>query len=168
MLAGGDRRSIGRADQVVDLSRLHPEQISVLIECLWDTDPILRMRASDALEKISREQPDILQQRKASLLGLLAETNQQEVRWHLAVTIPRLQLTASECEHVADRLQMYLNDRSSIVKTFALQGLSDLTLQHAGLQPTVVKILRTSSQTGTLAMRARARLLLHRLETPAN
>src|SRR5580658_7705264 len=101
MLAGGDRRSIGRADEVADLVGREPKVLPHLVECLWDTDALLRMRAADAMEKLSREQAVLLQRFKAPLLGLLAETTQQEVRWHLAAIVPRLRLTRSECRRAA-------------------------------------------------------------------
>ncbi len=164
MLTGGDRRSIGRSNDIVELVRLYPKKAPQLISHLWDSDPRVRMRAADALEKISREQPARLQAYKAELLGLLAETTQQEMRWHLAVVVPRLRLTAAECARVAGLLQGYLDDRSSIVKTLAMQGLSDLTRQNAALRPMVLELVRSRARTGTPAMRARGRILLQQLE----
>jgi len=164
MLIGGDRRSIGRANEVVDLVRLQPKKVAHLVECLWDPDSRVRMRAADATEKMSREQAVLLQPYKAPLLGLLAEATQQEIRWHLALIIPRLQLTVSECRRVAELLQSYLEDRSSIVKALAMQGLSDLTRQDASLRPMVLDLLRSLTRTGTPAMRARGRILLRQLE----
>ncbi len=164
ILAGGDRRSIGRSNDVVALIRLFPKKFAPLVGYLWDADPLVRMRAADALEKISREQPARLQRYKTQLLGLLAETTQQEVRWHLAVMVPRLRLSAAECGRVAGLLQRYLEDRSSIVKTFALQGLTDLTRQNAALRPLVLELVRSRARSGTPAMRARGRILLQQLE----
>jgi hypothetical protein len=160
MLAGGDRRSIGLANEVVELVRLQPKKIGELVVCLWDADPLVAMRAADAAEKISRDQAAPLQSYKSPLLGLLADAAQQEVRWHLAVIIPRLRLAASERRRAAEHLQKYLGDRSSIVKTFAMQGLSDLAIQDASLQPIVLDLLRTLTRSGTPAMRARGRILL--------
>jgi hypothetical protein len=160
MLAGGDRRSIGRANEVADLVRLQPKKIAELVECLWDTDPCVSMRAADAAEKISRDQAALLQPYKSPLLGLLTDAAQQEVRWHLAVIIPRLRLTASERQRAVEHLQTYLEDRSSIVKTSAMQGLSDLASQDVSLRPMVLDLLRTLTRTGTPAMRARGRILL--------
>jgi hypothetical protein len=65
---------------------------------------------------------------------------------------------------VADILLSYLEDRSSIVKTCALQGLADLTRQDASLLPEVVDLLNIHSRSGTSAMRARGRMLLKQLE----
>ncbi|HXX01050.1 MAG TPA: hypothetical protein VEJ00_07545, partial [Candidatus Acidoferrales bacterium] len=97
-----------------------------LIECLWSDDPIVCMRAADAAEKISVRKPALLAAFKAELLGLADETTQAELRWHLALMLPRLRLTSRERARATLRLQDYLNDRSSIVKTCALQGLAEL------------------------------------------
>jgi hypothetical protein len=165
MLSGGDRRSIGRVAEVVALIERRPKTTSFLVGCLWDEDSRVCMRAADALEKISRKQTFLLKPHTASLLGsLLAETTQQEMKWHLAVVLPRLQLTDSECRRVADILQSYLADKSSIVKTFAMQGLVDLTGQCASLHRGVIDLIRTLTRTGTPAMRARGRKLLQKLE----
>jgi len=165
MLSGGDRRSIGRVAEIIDLISHHPKTISFLIDCLWDGDACVCMRAADALEKISCKQGTLLQPHTDQLLGLLAETTQQEVRWHLAVILPRLHLTGSECRRVAQILHSYLEDRSSIVKTFAMQGLADLTNQYPSLGPTVLELIRVLTRTGTPAMRARGRKLLQKLES---
>jgi len=74
--------------------------------------------------------------------------------------IPRLQLTEAEAQRVAAQLTAYLEDRSSIVKTFALQGLWDLAQQHASVRPLVLELLQSAARSGTPAMRARARKLL--------
>jgi hypothetical protein len=66
---------------------------------------------------------------------------------------------------VAETLLSYLEDRSSIVKTCALQGLADLTRQNASLLPEVVDLLNIHSRSGTPAMRARGRMLLKQLES---
>jgi hypothetical protein len=122
------------------------------------------MRAADAAEKVTRSMPRLLQPHKKELLGLMAETDQQELRWHLALMVPRLSLTAKECRHAAGVLEGYLKDRSSIVRTFALQGLADLARREPSLRPGVVDLLRDSVRSGTPAMKARSRKLLARLE----
>lgn len=78
--------------------------------------------------------------------------------------IPRLRLTAAECARAAVVLQGWLEDSSSIVKTFAMQGLADLAGQETSMQPMVLDMLRTLSRSGAPAMRARGRILLKRME----
>jgi hypothetical protein len=160
MLGGGDRRSIGAVEHVVALVLAHSDRAGELVESLWDSDAVVRMRAADALEKVSRERAEWIEPFKANLLGLMAETGQQEVRWHLAAIVPRLKLAESERRRVLEILRTYLEDCSSIVKTFAMQGMWDLAEQDAALRPGVVDLFGELTRTGTAAMRARGRKLL--------
>lgn len=165
LAAGGPRLSKGRTCEVVELVRAHPKKAPQLIECLWDEDPGVAMRAADALEKLTRGDPSLLRGWKAPLLGLLTEATEKKLRWNLALMIPRLELTAPECRRAAETLQSWLEDSSSIVKTCALQGLADLTRQDPSLKLSVLDLLRIHSRSGTAAMRARGRILLRQLET---
>src|SRR5277367_5387684 len=159
-LEGTDRRSIGRSDEVTQLVLKQPKRFRELIKCLWNESPVVRMRAADAAEKVSAQKPGLLDRHKPELLGLLAETEQIELRWHLAAMVPRLRLNAPERQRAASALQLYLEDRSSIVKTFALQGLADLAQNDAALRPKVKQLIEDAIQSGTPAMKARARKLL--------
>jgi hypothetical protein len=155
---------IGRSDQVAAMVSEAPELFPELIAGLWLEDPLVRMRAADAAEKVTRKNPELLQPYKGELLGLMAETGQQELRWHLAAMVPRLLLNAKQRNLATSLLVGYLEDRSSIVKTFALQGLADLAQDDPSLRPGVIEVLRQATRTGTAAMKARSRKLLVRLE----
>lgn len=163
ILAGCDRRSIGRANEVARLVLKEPRRFRELIACLSHESPVVRMRAADAAEKVSTKKPRLLDRYKAELLGLLAEAEQIELRWHLALIVPRLRLTAPERQRAAATLQRYLEDRSSIVRTFALQGLADLSQSDSALRSKVKQCLEDALQSGTPAMKARARELLRKL-----
>jgi hypothetical protein len=164
LLDSGDRRSIGRADEVAEFVRRTPSKAPRLVDCLWDENRIVVARAANALEKASRGMPAMLQRHNAALLGLMAEAEQKELRWQLALMVPRLQLKPSECARVAAILKAWLEDSSSIVKTFAMQGLADLIPQSPSLKSDVVEILRALSRSGTPAMRARGRILVIQIE----
>lgn len=177
LAVGRCRISSGRTAEVVNLVRANPKNVAQLIKCLWDEDPSVAMRAADALEKLTRSRSPIQDEIhksllktlqgawKAPLIGLLAEATENKLRWCLAPVVPRLALTVPECKRVAETLLSYLEDRSSIVKTCALQGLADLTRQNASLLPEVVDLLNIHSRSGTPAMRARGRMLLKQLES---
>src|SRR6266478_9095472 len=164
MLRGGDRRSIGRSDEVKRLVMRQPERFPEIVESLWDEDPVIRMRAADAAEKVTLARPELLNPHKQELLGLLDEAEQIELRWHLALMVPRLTLSGPERARAAASLQRHLEDRSSIVKTFALQGLVDFARQDARLLETAKRAVEESLKTGTAAMKARARKLLKELQ----
>src|SRR5580692_2418913 len=154
MLEGGDRRSIGRSNEVARLVLKQPRRFRELIACLWHENPVVRLRVADAAEKVSAKKPRLLDRHKPELLGLLTEAEQIELRWHLAAMIPRLRLTPAERQRAAAALHHYLEDRSSIVKTFALQALTDLAQNDAAMRPKVKQLLEEAVQSGTPAMRA--------------
>ncbi|HKO03940.1 MAG TPA: hypothetical protein VJW51_04290 [Candidatus Acidoferrales bacterium] len=122
------------------------------------------MRAADAAEKATRSNRKLLQPYKRELLGLMAEAIEQELRWHLAAMVPRLELNAKERQRATFLLNGYLDDRSSIVKTSALQGLADFAQDDPQIRPSVIEVLREATRNGTPAMKARSRKLLSRLE----
>lgn len=144
-LAGDDRRSIGRSNEIASKVLRQPRQFAELIGLLWSNDAIVKMRAADAVEKISLQKPEWLGPYKHALLRALEEAEQPELRWHLALMIPRLPLAKSELKRTVESLQRYLNDRSSIVKTCALQGLADLSKLHPALRQSVRHLLQKSS-----------------------
>lgn len=164
LLKGGDRRSIGRSDQIGTMVSRNLQLFPKLIVGLWSKDPLVRMRAADAAEKVTRTNPELLAPYREELLGLLGETKEQELRWHLAVMVPRLALNSKERQRAMSSLSSYMQDRSSIVKTFALQGLADLADHDASIRSSVIEILREATRTGTPAMKTRSRKLLHELE----
>ena len=109
----------------------------------------------------------ILNQYKEALLGLLPDAGFIKLRWNLAFVLPRLALTVPEARRAAATLYTFLDDRSSIVKTAALQGLADLTRHDPDLLPAVLDLLRIQGRSGTPAMRARSRHLIKRLDPGA-
>ncbi len=164
ILQGGDRRSIGESNQVAASILRSPQRLPELIECLWSEDPIVRMRAADTAEKVSVKRPDLLHPCKAELLGLADEATQAELRWHLALMLPRLSLTAAERGRAKSTLQRYLSDRSSIVKTFALQGMAELAKGDVSSEAEMIDLLERACRTGTPAMKARSRKLLKQFQ----
>jgi HEAT repeat protein len=164
LLEGGDRRTIGYSERLAALVSKDQRKFPALIAGLWSEDPLVRMRAADATEKVTRKNPVFLQPYKKELLGLIKEVKQQELRWHLALMVPRLLLSAKERRLATSVLSSYLEDRSSIVKTFALQGLADLAKDDPNIRRTVIEILREATRKGTPAMKARGRKLLSPLD----
>lgn len=160
-LGGGDRRSIGRAAEVVRDVLAAPADFGALMEgILSDGDPVLRARCSDAAEKVSRELPHLLTPYTNLLLDRMAREPQREVRWHAAQMLARAHLTEDERAAAWDVLSGLLEDESSIVRTCALQALHDLAQQDAGRIQAVTALLQEAERSGTPAMRARARRLL--------
>jgi hypothetical protein len=162
-LTGGDRRSIGRVSEVVADVFNDPALFEVVFHAMLSDDPIIRMRSADAVEKITARHPEHLQPYKTKLIQQVAKIEQQEVRWHVAQMIPRLELSQEERAVVVGILLDYLNDESKIVKTFSMQALADLAERDASLRSQVIPLLEELTRTGSPAMRSRGRKLLEKL-----
>ncbi len=163
MLKGGDRRSIGRASDVVGRILKEPDLFDLLISGMLLDDPILRMRCADAAEKITAIHPEYLLPHKNVFLTALAKVDQAEVRWHVAPMLARLPLSHAERKDVVDVLIGCLKDRSSIVKTAAMQALFDLAMRDHSLLPLALCHIKEVVVAGTPAMQARSRKLLTKI-----
>ena len=163
-LGGGDRRSIGRSDEVVADILADPSLFDLIFDAIASDDPLIGMRAADAVEKVTARRPELLRPHKRRLLSELALIPQQEVRWHVAQMLPRLSLSALERRQAAAIAESYLGDRSGIVRTCAMQALAELAADDAELRAGVIPLLRRLTSEGTPAMRARGRKLLAELD----
>ena len=159
-LKKGDRRSIGRSNEVVSEVLANPRLFRVVFSGLFADDPGVRMRSADAMEKVTARRPELLRPYKEKLIRELAATDQKEIRWHLAQMISRLKLNAPQRRRVYGALLSYLDDRSSIVRTFAMQALVDIAKDAPPLIPAVRRRIMVLTNTGTPAMKARGRKLL--------
>jgi len=160
-----NRLAAGRAKEVAAILLDHPKKAAQVVECLWDEDAGVANRAADALERASYSNSNLLAPWKEALLGRMVDATENKLRWNLALMAPRMALTVAETERTAVVLQSWLDDRSSIVKTCAMHGLTGLTRSNSAMLPEVMDKLRLLSRSGTPAMRARGRILLKRMES---
>ena len=165
LLAGRDRRSIGNVNAVIAAVEHDPSLFDVLFHGLLSDDPLIRMRAADAIEKITRRHPDWLQPYKGQLLTQVAHNEQQEVRWHMAQLFPRLAVDQHERAAMVVVLLDYLTNTSQIVKVCALQALADLSAHDPALRRQTITILEEVTNTDSPAVKSRGRKLLHQLTT---
>jgi hypothetical protein len=159
-LAGGDRRSIGRSDEVVNQVLKDSSQFADVFNAMLSDDDVVRARAADAVEKITRARPDLLLPYKKQLLQQIALLEQQEVRWHVAQMLCRVPWNPKERARAVEVLLGYLRDKSRIVVTFALQALSDLAKNDKNLRAMVTGLLEEAVRNGSPAVRSRAKRLL--------
>ena len=160
LLKEGDLRSIGKVPEVVEMVLAEPALFQTVLQGMVHEDPGVRMRSSDAVEKISRKDPDYLHPHKNFLLTKAICQTQQEVRWHIAQIIPRLSLDKSEKRYAVEVLFSYLGDQSKIVQTNALQALVDLTWEDDELFLRVKHEIERLAETGSPSVKNRARKLL--------
>lgn len=164
MLTGPDRRSLGRANEVAAMLSAGEFRWGDVVGLVFDKDVCIRIRAADALEKASRDEPRRLARFKPHLLTLLREADVNVLRWHAALMLPRLPLSDVERDDASVILRQYLEDKSSIVKTTAMDALAKFAEEDRMLRPETRELLRVAERSGTPAMQARARNVLKKWE----
>jgi hypothetical protein len=162
-LKDGDRRSIGRSEEVVRMVLARPGLFAALMNGLRSKDPLIRMRCADAAEKVTACKPEWLAPFKTLLIDEIAAIDQQEVRWHTAILFTRLKLSGAERKKVASILKSWLDDRSRIVQTFSLQALANLSKEDPRLRAEVKRLAAKRIKTAPPSVRSRAKKLLKEL-----
>ena len=164
LLSVGDLRTAGKSEEVVKQVSANPKLFADVVNAILVDSPGTRMRASDAVEKITRDHPEWLKPYKRQFLTEIANIEQKEVRWHTAQILPRFNLTKNERKKVYDLMLTFLKDQSRIVKTFAMQALTDLAVQDSSYIDQVRKLVKRLMKNGTPAMKSRGKKLLITLD----
>lgn len=165
LLDKGDLRSAGNSAKVVERVLQKPELFEELVQLISSDKPATCMRAADAVEKITRSHPQYLKPYKKLFMNQIGRMTQKEIRWHTAQILPRLTLTKNDRKRVYELMIGYLQDKSSIVRTFAMQALADIALQDGHYHKKVRKIISEKVKTGTPAMQSRGKKLLQLLDS---
>lgn len=163
-LTGGDRRSMGQSLEVAADVLANPLLFPKLFIGMSDPDPIVRMRAADAVEKVTVHNPRLLKPLRKKLLALASAIDQQEVRWHSALLFSRVEWSRPERVKIVAILQSYLTDKSSIVRTSAMQALGDIAVVDKKLRTSITKQLTQLTELGTPAMKTRGKRILDALK----
>jgi HEAT repeat protein len=164
MLADGrDRRSLGRAGLVIALVSADLSRFGELFACLGESDPLVRVRAAGAVEKVTRDHPELLRPHKRWLLETLLEDPESQVRRHVSEMLPRLDLLPAEHVQAVAALIRRLDDSSRFVQAAALDGLTEFATRDQTLRAPVRALLTERLEDGSSAVRARARAALRAL-----
>jgi hypothetical protein len=165
VLAEGNRRSLGRAEEIVGIVIRHPDRFEELFDCIFSEDEIVRMRASDALEKVCRQRPDLFQPYTSTLLTEVSKINQPSVQWHLAQIIARLTLNTKDKATAISVLKInLLQSKDWIVLNWTLDSLAKFALDDARLRQWFIGVLRQYQGSDYKSIASRARRLLAQLE----
>ena len=130
-LEGGDLRSIGDVKNLIPLIQ-NQTDFDKLFKYLHSGDRLVMMRTADAIDKITMNKPEFLSKHKKDLVHFLTTAIDKEFKWHMALLIPRLILSAEELEETWDKLSIWAKDKeeSKIVRVNSLQSLFNLARQH--------------------------------------
>jgi hypothetical protein len=127
ILAGGDLRSIGKSNSVVAVIQTQND-FDDLFKYLFHKNRLVVMRAADAIEKITINNPQYMAKHKKTIFELCDTAKNKELKWHLALLLPRLNLDNKELGNAWSILTSWAKDNknSRIVRVNSIQGLFEL------------------------------------------
>lgn len=163
-LRGGDLRSIGRANEVAHEVENNSALFRAVFGGLNHNDPVVRMRSADVIEKVTKNKPELLSDYTSQVISILGSAEQQEVCWHMAQVVPRLECTVNEENEIIEALKKYLLHKSKIVRVGAMQSLAIFAERKSSILNEVIEIIRVQKETGSPAVQSRGRKLLQQLE----
>lgn len=106
MLAiGGKSNSLGRTSEVIEAVIKDRSRIEELYACTLNKDPWVRMRAIDAIEKISRQHPDWILPFVERFSADLHGSTQPSIQWHLAQIYRQIDLEDTQVTVIRNWLQ---------------------------------------------------------------
>lgn len=160
-LKGGDLRSIGRANEIVDYVNNDQKLLDQVILGIFNEDPIIRMRAADVAEKVSKKYPKLLEKHKQVILDNLPKYEQQEVKWHIALMLSYFTLTYNEAKIVFSTLaQWAVRDKSNIVRVNAMQVMADISIKYPQFKSRTVALIKDQIIKGSASVKNRGMKLL--------
>ena len=161
-LSGGDPRTLHNVDEVVKTVLADPERLGELIACvLASHDQIVRLRAGDALEKVCRTQPCLMQPHVPLLLGEMGKIHQPSVQWHVAQMLGHVRLTATQRRRAAGLMDENLDESTDwIVLSCSLETLAALARAGPAVVDDLRGQLRRHVHSGYKSLASRARKLL--------
>lgn len=161
---GGNKRKIN--NQPVVEAVLHDStRVGELFECVKDEDEYVRMRASDALEKVCRSDASIVQPLKTRILNEMSIIDQPSVQWHYAQIVDKLQLNTQETEKVISKLQSNFEKYDDwITRNITMEVLGNFALRDEALRAYLVPKLEELTKDRRVSISTRALKIMKKLE----
>jgi HEAT repeat protein len=165
-ISGGDLRSDGLANEVAEFVLENPHTFEDLFAGLSEEDDVVRGRAADAIEKISRRRPDLPKQRIPELIRMAGDEPVAMVKMHLAMLFGHM-VVYPECtdQLMAVLLQM-LDDSSVFTRSWAIVSLCILARKYPEKYQTILEHLSKLQADESVAIRTRVKKAVHLLVNP--
>ena len=160
LLIGGDLRSIGQANVIVQL--VHDQKtFDALFQFIYNKDRLIVMRAADAIEKITRIQPNFLTNYTKAVIELSSISKDKELKWHLAQIASRLILNKEEQQILFSILKKWVKNQteSKIVRVNSLQTLFEMSKNNNLIRLEFDEIIKELKKENAASINARIKKL---------
>ena len=165
-LGGGDLTSDGDATQVADLVIENPFLLDDLMEGLHSEDEVVRGRAADAVEKVSRHQPENVAEHLPQILQFAENDPVPMVRWHLAMVLGHISMIDGIVEEITATLLRLLAEKSVFTQSWAIVSLCIVARQHPATVDRITPAISKLSDSPSKAIQAKVRYAMPLLTNP--
>lgn len=166
-LSGGDLRSDGSSNEVVEFVLANHHALEDLVAALDSEDPVVRGRAADALEKVGRSLPDQVSDHISEVMHKARTDDVPMVRWHLAMLLGHLLVHQGQRVSIETVLLKMLEDDSVFVVSWVISSLALLALLEPSRQPAILAAIGPFEGSDSTALRTRASNALAGLTDPS-
>ncbi|GAB4316995.1 MAG: hypothetical protein Kow0019_17860 [Methanobacteriaceae archaeon] len=164
LLEDGDIRSDGRADAVAAEIIVKPQLFGLLWDGIYESNDIVRARTAHALEKVSREMPELFDEFLDQIIDIALDDNLPMVKWHFAMLVANLNLSTQETKKVINLLIKFLNNKSVFVKTWSISSLTIIALKRSEYKQLIISEISFLKEDKSRAVRNRVNKSLNVLE----
>jgi hypothetical protein len=165
-LTGGDLRSDGPANEVVKAVLNDHQLVTELLHGLEDPRDVVRGRSADALEKIGRELPSLINPHLEKIVHILSADPVPMVRWHLAMLLGHLAATPDSQCVIYSALVDSLRDDSVFTVSWAVVSLCILARLSPDYAESVTREVQSLAGHPSKAIQTRVRYALPLLVNP--
>lgn len=165
-LSGGDLRSDGMANEVAASILTNPNAFGDLFAGLSEPDDVVRGRAADAIEKVSRKSPDLVRDCLPVLTNLAQDEKVPLVKMHLAMIFGHLAVYPDLIGQLKATLLFQLEDESVFTRSWAIVSLCIVARKYPQeCQDILERIVRLQGDS-SIAIRSRVKKAIHLLSDP--
>lgn len=160
LLSGGDFRSIGHSNQIVSQVKTQ-EDFDELFAGFFIPERLIVMRVADATEKITIKNPSFLQKHAQDILDLCDTARNIELKWHLALLIPRLNLTDKDAARAWLIVMGWASNpkESKIVRVNSLDAIVQMAKKNTRLEPEAQNLILSMKSENVPSLNARIKKL---------
>jgi len=154
-LSGGDLRSDGRSNEVVEEVLNNLELFDKLIEGIHEPDEVIRGRTADALEKIARFKSELLVPYLEELIKVGSSDPIPMVRWHIAMILGHLSNYKDKIDIMTKALLELIDDKSILVKSWSIVSLAIIGKRYPLKRKEILKKIKTYKLDRSIAVRSK-------------
>ena len=165
-LKGGSGASDGASNEVAEVVLAQPELFPDLLDGLRSPDKVVRGRAADALEKVSRVHTHLAIEHLDTLLDFAKDETLIAANMHLAMIFGHAACDPATVEKTLPVLLRMLDDPSVFARSWVIASLTIIARLYPERLDAVMQPISAMANDESIALRTRVRYALGALTDP--